>query len=463
MRDVLVILIVLGCSAMAIRRPFFGLMAYVCFGVLSPHSFAWGFARTFPVAQVVALATLLGFAISNESKRIPFRIETIVVLVLWACFANSTLIAQGGEALWMKEEAQAGFIYFSKILLMWILAIVMVTTQDRLMTFMKVIALSLGFFAAKGGIFAIVTGGSELIYGPVKSYLHANNAIGLGMAMNVPLLYYLQKFEEKVWLRRVMQGMIVLSYPAVICTFSRGAWLGLVAATGLVVIKHRYRVPLMFVGCVGFMVGLLFLTTSFVPDRVAARFDDLRNYETEKSAVSRFYNWEFCRRVGFANPLSGEGFNFYHRGAYYKYYPEFIARYGDQKVWSCHSMWFTILAEHGVLAFVLWVALVASVLLSLRGIRTYGKQVYGKHTFFVAFADMLQAVFVVYMIVGTFLDTAYFELFYSMIAAVIILKELKRREEMNTVVHQHERNEGLSRGRFDLRRRHAHAFRRISS
>lgn len=438
MRDSLVVLLVLTFALVALRRPFFGLMGYVFIGILSPHSFSWGFARTFPLALIVASGIFIGLALSSESKRIPLRSETIILLLLWILFAISTIAAQSKELLGLQENAQDGFIFFSKIFLMWIASIVLITTQDRLKIFLKVIALSLGFFAVKGGFFAIISGGSQMVWGPSQSYLHSNNAIGLAMAMNVPLLYYLQKFEEKIWLRWIMRTMIVFSYPAVICTFSRGAWLGLVTGTGWIIFKHKFRAPLIILGCLGLLVGLLFLGTQFVPDRVVARFDDLRNYEEEGSAVSRFWNWEFCIRVGTANPFSGEGFNFYNTGAYFQYFPEFIEKYGSEKVWSCHSMWFTILAEHGVVAFLAWVFLWVSVFLSLRKIGSSSKLA-EESPFILAVADMLKGAFLVCLVIGTFLDTAYFELIFSLIAVVVILKEISSRGQADPIVSM-ERN-----------------------
>ncbi|MGB0909712.1 MAG: O-antigen ligase family protein, partial [Nitrospirales bacterium] len=165
-----------------------------------------------------------------------------------------------------------------------------------------------------------------------------------------------------------------------------------------------------------------FLSLDILPERVQVRLDELVNYEEEGSAVSRFWNWEMCKRVGLANPLTGEGFDFYGPQVYPKYYPEFIEKYGYGTVWSCHNMWLTVWAEHGILAFLLWISLLLSCFLSLRKVHRFSRRVDGLQ-WMGYYASMMEVSFIVFMIVGTFLDVAYFDVYYQFIAVVILLKE----------------------------------------
>ena len=55
---------------------------------------------------------------------------------------------------------------------------------------MLVIALSIGFYGVKGGIFTIVTGGVYRVQGPPGTFIAGNNEIGLAIAMTIPLLCY---------------------------------------------------------------------------------------------------------------------------------------------------------------------------------------------------------------------------------------------------------------------------------
>ncbi len=425
MRDIALVILVLGSAVVALRKPAYGMLLFVAFGIINPQGFTWGFGRTFPIAMIMAVATLVGWFISPEPKRFPHQREVWMLLGLWLFFVVSTAFAYIPYREWISDAALAQLIYISKIFLMIFLSMSLLGTKERMQLLMKVVALSIGILSVKGGLFGILTGGSQIVWGPPGSFLYANNAIGLAMAMNVPFLYYLSQIESNAWICWVMRGMLVMSIPAIICTFSRGAWLGLFAAIGLILIKskHKFLIGVGGVACVlALLLFLPLLTLDFLPERVESRFDQLVNYEEEGSAVSRFWNWEMCKRVGLANPLTGEGFDFYGRHIYPKYYPEFIEKYGPDKVWSCHNMWLTVFAEHGIVAFLLWIFLLLSSLLSLRKVQRFSRRVEGLQWLGV-YAAMIEVSFIVYMVVGTFLDIAYFDLYYQFIVVAILLKE----------------------------------------
>ena len=426
MRDLLLVVVVCGCALIALRRPAFGMLVYVCFGIINPQGFAWGFGRTFPLAMIMAISTMAGYVFSSETKRFPRQKEVWVLLGLWGLFCVSTGFVVLSPRNWALADPMTRFTHVSKILLMVFLSMSILYKIERVQLLMKVIALSIGFFGLKAGVFSIVTAGSYMVWGPSGSFLYANNAIGLALAMNVPLLYYLIQIEENQWLRHLMWAMLILSYPATICTFSRGAWLGLLVVTGLIILKSRYKAVMLFAagGVIVVALPMLWMLTlgDVLPERVHDRLDDLVNANEEASAVSRYWNWELCRRVGVENPLKGEGFDFYSPEMYPKYYPEFIEKYGSGKVWSCHSMWLTVLAEHGVIAFALWIVLLISCFLSLRRVEVMSRK-YLELAWMGYYAWMLQVSFVAYMVVGTFLDTAYFDVFYQLVAVVILLAE----------------------------------------
>src|SRR5262245_2188316 len=419
MRDILLFVFVFAGSGVALFRPFYGLLLFAFLGFFNPHSFTWGLAQTFPFSQVAALCTIVGYLVSSERKRLPPQREVLIIIGLWIMFGISTFLGFFPDVSWPK------LILISKIFLMVLLATALVNSEERLHALLRVISLSLGFYAVKGSAFVIASGGGQIVYGPDGSFLAANNTIGLALAMNVPILLYLLRREKQKWLRWMMLGMVFLSYPAVIFTYSRGAWLGLIMVTALLVLKAKYK--LIIVPTIGFVtVIMVALAPLIAPQRLSKRYDDLVNYEQENSAESRFWNWEFCRRVGAAHPLTGAGFGFYAKELYPIYYPEFVARWGPNALWSCHSMWFTVLAEHGFPGFALWTALLMSCFFALRRMRRYART-YPELAWMNDCATALQGAFVAYMVVGTFLDAAYFDMFYYLIGVVICMKEMARK------------------------------------
>jgi probable O-glycosylation ligase (exosortase A-associated) len=419
-RDIILIAIVAGCSITAIVRPVVGMLCFVWLGYLNPHGMAWGAARTLPLSQFAAIGTLIGYVFSKEGKRIPMARESVLLLALWFMFCLSTYFAI------YHYTARESLIDFSKMLLMVFLCTALIKENNRLLFLVRVISLSLGFFAIKGGVFAIRTGGQFEVFGPHNSWLTANNSIGLALSVNIPILYYMMEIDTNKWCRRIYGVALALSYPAIICTFSRGAWLAMGVATLIVLVRHKQK-RILIPAIILFFTVLGTILAQTLPDRVVGRYEQLVNYEQEGSAESRFWNWELCKRVGNANPVFGAGFEFYTKEVFEKYFPEYVSRWPG-KVWNCHSIWYSVFAEHGYPGVILWVSLMVSCMLSLRRIREYGNSRAGKTTM-VHYANMVEGALIAYMVAGTFLNAAYYDILYYLIGIIIILKERIRQDD----------------------------------
>jgi probable O-glycosylation ligase (exosortase A-associated) len=424
MRDLFLIVIVIACSVVALRKPVFGLLAFVSLGILNPHSLAWGIGRTFRHSLFVGASTIVGYLFWTEPKRLPIKRESVLLVALLFICGFSTLFAI------YPDRAFDKLISVSKILLIVLLSTSIINTERRLHLLLRVIAFSLGFYAVKGGIFSVATAGNYMVFGPDGSFFSGNNGIGMALVMNVPLLFYLSKMESKRWIRLVTKAMLYLSYPAVIFTYSRGAWLGLLLVTALLAVKSRHKI-LLGVGAGIWGVILFSFFIQVVPEKLTDRYESLVNYKQDESAQSRFWNWEFCQRVGRANPWTGGGFDFQSPETYARYYPEFLERWPG-KVWSCHSMWFTMLGEHGFPGLFVWVALVASCFRSVRAISLFAGT-RPEMSWTVNYADMVRTAIFAFMVLGTFVDIAYFDIFYYLVGMLIIVKDMIARERAELV------------------------------
>jgi probable O-glycosylation ligase (exosortase A-associated) len=165
MRDLLLVIGVLISALIALRRPVYGILAFICVSLLYPNSLTWGFGRTLPSAQTIALGTLVGFVFWKEKRTLPQQREFFLLLALWAMYSISTIFAIE------SQNAVPHLALVSKILLMVCLSIFLINTRERVFLLMKVIALSLGFHGLKGGIFVVTSGGNYLVWGPEGSFL----------------------------------------------------------------------------------------------------------------------------------------------------------------------------------------------------------------------------------------------------------------------------------------------------
>jgi putative inorganic carbon (HCO3(-)) transporter len=413
MSDLVLLAATLVFSLVAALSPSSGLLAYVGYAVLNPQSYTWFYSRDFPHSKLLAVSMILGYLASSETRRFPRQRESLLMLVMWGMFGVSTLFALSPERAWVE------FMNASKILLMFFFTTALICTDDRIRSLVKIIALGLGLYGVKIGIFVLSTGGQSAITGPANTYLAANNSIGMALAMNVPLLFYISKTEPRKWLRWCMRVMMAASYPAVAGTFARGDWIGLAVITALMLLKSRRKFLTLSAAGIFAIVALAWIPEMVSP-AMSNRYEMLVNYEEDDSAESRFWNWEFCRRVGVASPLTGAGFKLFSREAYATYYPEFLDRWPG-KVWSCHNTFLLVLAEHGAVALVLWIGLLISCFISLRGIRLFGMN--QGELWLTDYADMLQLALIGFIIMGMFVDFAYYEIFYQLVAVIVVIKE----------------------------------------
>jgi probable O-glycosylation ligase (exosortase A-associated) len=204
MRDLFLLVIILASAPISFFRPFFGVLMWIWIAYFNPHRYTFDYMYDFPVAAVVAVPTLLGLFFTPKINRDFMVRETVLLSALWIWFVVTYLNATGvplfqGHIL----DAKAELIRISKILLMTLVMILVVTTRERLKYVFLVTALSFTPLVLKGAIFGFRTAGEYRVWGPPDSFLAENNGFALAVNMSLPILFYLGRVEENgscIWL-----------------------------------------------------------------------------------------------------------------------------------------------------------------------------------------------------------------------------------------------------------------------
>jgi putative inorganic carbon (HCO3(-)) transporter len=235
--------------------------------------------------------------------------------------------------------------------------------------------------------------------------------------MTLPVFFYLAKEESRRWLRIALWTTFLCSILAVPFTYSRGAVLGLAFVLTLLTIKTRKKFLLIPVIVVGIGVFII-----FAPEKWASRMETIENYKQDQSAMSRLVAWRVGYSIANDRPILGGGFwVFNHPETYAKYAPKF-GSFTD-----AHSIYFNLLGEHGYIGLVLFSLMILFLLNTLRRLEKLGKRL--KQLSWVSnYADMLQVSILAYLVTGTFLSVAYFDLAYHFFVIAIILKRLASQE-----------------------------------
>jgi len=411
MRDYLVLAIILAGIPISFMRPYYGILFWSWVGYMNPHRLTWGIAYNFPAALVIGVSTLLGFFFTRNRTSLPRERETYLLLALWALFILTTTVALNPDDAWPQLER------VSKILLMTMITMMVITTRKQLRWFLLVIALSIGYFGVKGGIFSLRGGGADRVYGPPGSFLEDNNDLGLAIVMVLPVMFFMALEESKKWFRYLLFATGLLSITTVVFTYSRGAFVGLAAVGATALLKSKRKL-------LGFLViaFALVMGTSLIPDRWFARMATIGDV-TEGSAAGRINAWHFAWNLASAQFPIGGGFETFTPTLFLRYAPNPLDFH------AAHSIYFQMIGDQGAIGIVLFLSMLISTLWSLQRLRNRFRKVPSLQ-WISRYATMLQISLVGYMSSGAFLGRAYFDLAYHLIASAILLKVFARRELM---------------------------------
>ncbi|MCA1481874.1 O-antigen ligase family protein, partial [Bradyrhizobium sp. NBAIM08] len=130
-----------------------------------------------------------------------------------------------------------------------------------------------------GGLFILITGGGEKVWGPAGSYITDNNALAAATVMMIPLMRYLQLTSPHRYVRWGLTAMMVFCGISVLGSYSRGAFLAVSAMVAVLWWKGRHKLPVLFV-----VILVMPFAISFMPDRWHNRMDTLNTYEEDGSA-----------------------------------------------------------------------------------------------------------------------------------------------------------------------------------
>lgn len=408
MRDIAITLIVFGSLPLILKRPWIGVMVWTWLSIMNPHRMAYGFSQNFPFAMIVALTTLAALLVTREQKRIPWEREAIVLLLFVVWMFITTNFAIYTELAWNQ------FDKVIKIQLMTFVAMMLITTPERVKWFVAVTALSLGFYGVKGGIFTIINGGAFRVQGPPGTFIDGNNEIGLAMAVAVPLLYFVARDASSRWLRPALYAATVLTAIAAIGTQSRGALVGMAAMGVMFWLKSRQKL------LVAIIAGIAVLSVvQIMPPEWYERMNTINTYQEDASAKGRINAWWMAFNLARSRFMGG-GFETFKPGVFALYAPE------PDNVHDVHSIYFEVLGEHGFVGLGLFLLLA---LMSWRSASSVRRAVKGVPQF--AWMDdlaaMVQVSFIAYFTAGAFLGLAYFDLYYNIVVVVIAMKVMLRK------------------------------------
>jgi len=228
----------------------------------------------------------------------------------------------------------------------------------------------------------------------------------------------------------------------VLLTHSRGGFLALVGT--LVLIAWRSGHLFRMIGMLGILT-LLFL--ALAPQHVLDRIASISATHGDSSVQARFDSWRIALRMIADNPIFGVGL---------RNFQEHFFTYGAGLfdpdapfAHVAHDSYLQIWAEGGSIAFVIYMALLASVYVSCRRLR-HAAKLRSDLYWIMDYARMMEATTFGFMIGAVFLNRGHFDLIYHWLGIMACLVLIAHAELMRVP-----QTEGKRKG-LELNWRSAH-------
>lgn len=412
MRDIFIILFMAGMVPAILRWPFLGILGWCVVSYMNPHQLGWGLTDGLPFGMAIGLTTIMAFMLSPKyQKSIPLQPITVLLMVFLGYMTLTTVFAFAPGAAWEKWER------VFKTLLMTFLTLPLMGTRERIHALVWTIAVCIGFYGVKGGLFTLMNGGGYRVWGPPNTAIEDNNHLAAALIMLLPLVRYLHLQSAEPWIRRGLLVAMVFIGASIIGSYSRGALVAGSACLFWLFLKSRHKMAIIGLGVFALILGLIVM-----PPEWLGRMSSITQYADDKSVQGRFDAWAFGWNLAVARPLLGGGFNPIDApGLWQRMVPQAeIAR-------AFHSNYFEVMGEHGFAGLALFLSILATGFFTagriVRQVRSIPSLTWARDL-----ASMVQVSLVGYAVGGLFLNLSTFDLFYHILIILVLLRIVIARE-----------------------------------
>ncbi len=421
MRDLVFTSLFLVMLGMALRRAHLGLMLWAWSALFPPNDFLYGFARGLPFNKLSVACTLA--ALLADRRRDVSLDPLMVLLLLFVAYVSLAFAASeapsgwGDDLYWrlVKVAIASLFIRFIAI------------DRLRLYSLIMAMGLAVGTGAVDEGLKFLVTAGGHHSKGP-QSWGDENITAAI-VLMVIPLLIYLRRYLALPLLRHTVLAVSVITVAAVIGTYSRGGFIGLLTLGGLGFITARRKLLVLAVIAAGAVV-----LVEAAPASWFQRIESTGHAEQDSSFMGRVIQWKILTLMALDHPLLGGGIL---TNTYPPVWQSYADRLGSEltfiptppptKPYASHSIFFQVLGENGFPGLALYLAVLWTAFRTTR--RVQAKARLSPSTLWAAdLAAALRVSLLLYCVTGAALPIPYLEFPYLLLGCVSALARIQAAE-----------------------------------
>lgn len=317
-----------GGAVLALFRPFYGVVIYLCFACLRPeHLWHWSVPAG-NYSRTVAIATLIGWALAGFGNWNLGAARSVLITLVsyWCWIVVSAAFAAHQDVAWSYV------VLHSKIILPVIIGMTLVRDVQQLRLVARVIVGCLGFLALQGNLDYFAGGHQVRINGFAEM---DNNCFCIAMVAGAGVAFFLGLAETNLFLKGGSFAAALLMAHTPMFGNSRGGMLGLIMAAIVGFVLLPKKPALLAVWFCGVLVCIR-LAGPAVIERFSTTFAS--NENRDESAQSRIDIWGDCWDTMKTYPITGAGPD---------HWPILASNYGWPPGKEAHSLWFNAGAELG--------------------------------------------------------------------------------------------------------------------
>lgn len=405
------------------KRPFIGIGLWIWTALFYPNAWVYGPAGALRYNLLFTSVAILSYlAMRSKPKMVLGALGSMVlVFFLWTTMSTVLTLAPPSVSwdIWTR---------FAKVITLFIFVLLVVEKKLHVEFFLWCVVLSVGFYANLEGLKFIASGGGHKIAGFPGHVLGDRNELAVAFAMTLPICYYLlgEYGERSRFIRIGLLGTMALLVTAVIGTQSRGGFIAMAGLGGYMFLKSNRKIPMAILGAI-LILGL----SQIVSDDWTSRMNSIESADADESFMGRVVAWKLSFILATQNPVFGGGFKSL------EYFPVWTALSQDFFAYSwfytgdalpntevaraAHSVYFQVMGEHGFGGLIVFLIVLGGAFLKAGRLARKVKKLGGPE-WIRSIATMLQLSLFTYALGGAALSFAYFELFYAIIALLIVLE-----------------------------------------
>ncbi len=419
MRDIAVTILFFFLIFYTVKRPYIGVCAWLWVALAYPAGWAWGFSSSFRMNFTVALLTMFSYLLYKKKPKVAFDGTTILIVIFWSLALISALVSNSIiiDFVWAK------FTELSKIFLLYLFIILIFEKKIHIDTLIWSIVLAVSSYGAMEATKFIVSGGGHRITGFYGHVLGDRNDLAVAINMCIPLIVYLLNQTKHKQIKLGLVALLILNIVAVVGTYSRGGFVGLIIVGGYFFFKSKRK--LLWATMLAVLMPILL---SNAPTEWTERMDTVKAANTDSSFVGRLWAWKISVRIANDN-FVGNGFYATQDPLAWQTYRYSIEDFGfvktppvpeDLNPKAAHSIYFQVLGDLGYFGLLLYLLIILTLFLKLNSLSRQAR----KHgiEWIEKLSSMMMISLVGYGITGANVSLAYFDLYFSMIGIAFVLK-----------------------------------------